>query len=93
MMEKLLNQDDFKMYRFQCACLSAADAMDIDIKPYGEHGKYITMRFDFLGRSFWDRVKYAFAILRGNWTWREFVLREEDYSLLSDIFSKRYEEI
>lgn len=71
--------------RFQCDCLHAADAMDIKIEDYDS--KFITVTMNFVGTSFWDRVKYAFQILRGRWSWREFIPRQEDYQSLSDIFS------
>ena len=74
-MEKILNFkrtsiDDFPScaYRFQCDCLHAADAMDVDVDSEGTAGehKYVTLRMDFVGDSFFHRLKYAFEILRGH---------------------------
>ena len=78
-----------KLYRFQCDCLSAKDAMDIMIDSWGrdDEGKFFTITMDFLGIVFWDRLKYAMQIIRGHWTWREFVVREEDTKHLSNIFN------
>ena len=103
-MEKLLEfkkgkifDEDTKYYRFQCDCLTAADAMDISVDSCGKdnEGKFFTITMDFRGTGFWDRVKYAFQILRGYWTWREFVVRKEDTGPLSDIFNptKKYSEL
>ena len=100
-MDKLLDlkkgkiSDAFIMYRFQCDCLSAEDAMDIDAEPAGGNDKFLTIRLDFRNHSLWERIKYALQILRGRWTWREFVPRSEDYGNLSDIFNpnKGYDEL
>ena len=103
-MEKLLDfkkghPSEFpsKMYRFQCDCLTASDAMDIDMEACGESEseKFITIRMDFYGTGLLDRLKYAFAILKGHWNWREFIVRPEDYQSLSDIFDpiKKYMEL
>jgi hypothetical protein len=102
-MEKILKFEKGKpmencstTYRFQCDCLSAGDAMDIDVESYGteDNGKFITLRLDFVGTGFWDRIKYAVAILLGNWTWREFIPRKEDYASISEIFSdKKYSDL
>ena len=101
-MEKLLDiknkpSERYKLYRFQCDCLSAGDAMDIDAECWGSEDdkKFLTIRLDFLGTGFWSRVKYAWQILRGHWAWREFLPREEDYGNISDIFNpdKGYEDL
>ena len=98
-MDKLLDfkkgkiTGDYKMYRFQCDCLTASDAMDIDIENCNESGKYITIRMDFRCDSFWTRLKYAWRILNRHWTWREFIPREDDYDSLSNIFDKPYDEL
>ena len=95
-MEKILEfekgrafDENSKLYRFQCDCLSARDAMDIMVDSCGkdDEGKFITITMDFLGVSFWDRLKYAWQILRRHWTWREFIPRNEDYSNLTAIFN------
>jgi hypothetical protein len=101
LMEKLLEftgkgyQDTAKMYRFQCRCLHAADAMDIDVEEDQNDSKYIILRLDFIGVGFIDRIKYAWQILRGRWTWREFIIRKEDHQVLSEIFdpSKKYSDL
>ena len=103
-MEKLLEfkkdkggGENVKYYRFQCACLSPADAMDITVDSHGQDEaiKFFTITMHLLGTGFWDRVKYAFQIIQGHWTWREFIVREEDTKYLSDIFNteKRYSEL
>lgn len=85
---KFGDKEDFKYYRFQCDCLTAADAMDISVESWGKDNKnkFITIHLDFLGTNFWDRLKYALQIIRGHWTWREFIPRKEDYQYISDIF-------
>ena len=103
-MEKLLDfkpgvvkKTATKMYRFQCDCLTAQDAMDVSIESEGEddEGKYIILTFDFKNTNFWGRVKYAWEILKGDWTWRNFVVREEDLKDLSDIINpgKKFSEL
>ena len=92
-MEKLLDftkdkfTEDFKLYRFQCDCLTAQDAMDVDVDCNGDGDKFVTLRMDFNSNSFFSRLKYAYQILMGHWTWREFIPREEDYGNLMDIFN------
>jgi len=98
-MEKLFQDDDSKTYRFQCRCLSAEDAMDLTVsKADGEdelkvitdkcpEGKFHILCLDFIGTGLWSRIKYAWEILRGRWCWREFVVREADAKVLSDIFN------
>lgn len=78
-----------KVYRFQCDCLDAADAMDITVEACGveENSKFITILMNFYGSSLLDRLKYAFWILRGRWSWREFVVRDEDFKNLTNIFN------
>lgn len=102
-MEKLLEfeksswSEESKLYRFQCDCLSAPDAMDINVEACGKdaEGKFIIICMDFLGTGLWDRVKYAGQIIRGHWGWREFVVRGDDTRHLSDIFNpdKKYAEL
>lgn len=86
-----------KYYRFQCDCLTPSDAMDISVDAWGkdDEKKYFTINMYFQGTGIWDRIKYAFSILRGNWCWREFAVREEDARQLSDIFNpdKSYGEL
>ncbi len=92
-MEKLLDfgkgklMGASKVYRFQCDCFTAADAMDVSVDACGkdDEDKYITLTLDFKDRSFWRRMVYASQILRGHWTWREFCLRQDDFAWLSDI--------
>ncbi|KKL90938.1 hypothetical protein LCGC14_1899710 [marine sediment metagenome] len=100
-MEKILDYekgkcfDDFKMYRFQCDCLSAQDAMDINVESYHENKKWFSICLSFQHNSLWERLKYASQIIRGHWTWREFIPREEDYGNISEIFNpdKGYSEL
>jgi len=103
-MEKLLEFKKGKIwdensthYRFQCDCLSASDAMDIRVDSQGkdDKGKFFIITMNFLGTGHWDRIKYAWQILRGHWAWREFVVRKEDAGHLSDIFNpdKGYDEL
>jgi len=101
-MEKFLEFDKTKYheasvhYRFQCDCHSAQDALDIDVEAWGKdfENKFITLRLDFIGTGLWDRIKYAIAILRGHWSWREFIPCERDYPNMVEIFSdKKYSEL
>lgn len=100
-MEKLLDfkeskiMDDSKVYRFQCDCLTAADAMDISVDKVRDEEKFFILTLNFLDNHFWGRLKYAWQIIRGHWCWREFVVREEDCKDLSDIFNpdKGYSEL
>lgn len=102
-MEKILDfkktkhSDDFKLYRFQCDCLCPTDAMDIEVESCGQdsNSKFFILCLEFRGSSFWNRLKYAWQILRGHWCWREFVVRDEDTRFLSDIFNpdKKFSEL
>ena len=103
-MEKLLEfkkgkafDENSKYYRFQCDCLTPADAMDINVDSWGKEGenKFFTILMYFNGTGLWDRIKYAFQILKGNWCWRDFIVREEDTKLLSEILNpdKKYSEL
>ena len=99
-MDKLLDfpkgsDEAFKHYRFQCDCMSAKDAMDISVEEGLPETKNFILTLDFLDNDIWNRIKYAFQILRGHWTWREFVVRDEDARHLSDIFNpdKKYSEL
>ena len=80
-MEKLINEDDYIMYRFQCRCLSPEDAMDISLEDI------VTITMNTNVHGFWNKLKYAFDILRGWHTWREFIVREDDLKDLSDILN------
>jgi len=94
-MEKILDFEESKdwspskLYRFQCDCLSVGDAMDILIDEAPGGSKFIILTLDFIGAGLWSRLKYALQILRGRWTWREFVVREEDFGPLSEIFDPK----
>lgn len=87
--------NDSVMYRFQCGCLAQQDAMDIRIDRGVETSKFIMLNFNLLNQSFCDRLKECWNILFGNWCWREFVVREEDYQSLSDIFdtTKKFDDL
>ena len=86
-LEKLLDWDGSRWYRFQCDCLHAADAMDVGVDEAGKDGKWFQISMQFNSDSLIDRMKYAWQILLGHWTWREFVVRKEDEKVLSDIFN------
>lgn len=90
-MEKLLDikgkGDFYKLYRFQCDCLMTEEAMDIDVECNGDNEKFLTIRLDFWDVSLWKRLKFAYQIFIGRWTWREFIPRSEDYGNISDIFN------
>lgn len=103
-MEKLIEfkkgkicDENTKIYRFQCDCITPSDAMDISVDSCGadDESKSFIISMYFIGTSFWDRAKYAFQILKGNWCWREFVVRDEDAEDLSDVFNpnKKYSEL
>jgi len=87
--EKTKTMEPSKVYRFQCDCLSPEDAMDINIDACGKdlQDKYISITMNFVGTGFFDRLKYAFQILRGRWTWREFVVSPSDHKEIEKIFS------
>lgn len=86
-----INDKNSKYYRFQCDCLTPEDAMDIEVESWGEddENKAFTISMYFRGCDLWSRIKYAIAILRKNWCWREFVVRKEDCKYLSDIFNPK----
>ena len=90
-MEKLFDftkgDPECKLYRFQCDCLEPGDALDVNVDCYKEDKKFFVLCLQFNDSDFWSRVKYAWHILRGKWTWREFVVREEDHKDLADIFN------
>ena len=92
-----IHEEHTKLYRFQCDCLTPSDAMDLSVDSWGkdDEGKFFTITMNFIGTGFWDRVKYASQILRRQWCWREFVVREEDTKYLSEIFdpNKSYSEL
>ena len=92
-----LNDEDTSLYRFQCDCLSPEDAMDISVDSCGKNDedKYFTISMYFKNNHLWNRIKYAWEVLRGKWYWREFVVRKEDEKYLSDIFNpdKKYSEL
>lgn len=67
--------------------------MDIEVENYDGEKKQIIITMDFLGDSFWGRIKYAWQILRGHWSWREFIVREEDHENLSKVFGNKYSEL
>ena len=89
-MEKMLDYKDYKLYRFQCDCLTPNDAMDLTVEAAGGN-KFYTISMHFNGHSFFDRLKYAFQILRGDWCWREFIVRQhcDDAKIISEIFSDK----
>jgi hypothetical protein len=71
--------------------------MDVSVESWGKHdeNKAITITMNYTGTGLWDRIKYAVAIIRGHWCWREFIVREEDLKNLSDILNpdKKYDEL
>jgi hypothetical protein len=105
-MEKLLDFDKessandekrYRMYRAQCDCMSAPHAMDIDVEVWGQNDEHkaITIRMDTLPGGFWSRVREGWNVFRGKWSWREFVVRSEDYKQISEIFDpdKKYQDL
>jgi len=86
-----------KYYRFQCDCLNAADAMTLGVDSCGKNdeGKFFTICMDFYGTGVWDRIKYAWQILRSQWSWREFIIREDDLKPLINILNpdKKFSEL
>ena len=91
------SDENTKYYRFQCDCLAPLDAMDISVESWGvkDKNKYFTISMYFIEKSLWNRLKYAWEIICGDWTWREFCVRKEDEKYLSDIFNpdKKYSEL
>ena len=103
-MEKLLEfekdkifDERSKYYRFQCDCLTPSDAMDIGVDSCGkdDEDKCLTISMYFDGTGLLSRIKYAWQIIKGHWCWREFIVREEDFKHLSDIFNpdKKFSEL
>ena len=84
-----------KVYRFQCDCLTSQDALTIEVEGYGEGNKVILFTLDFYHNDLGARLKYAWQIVRGHWTWREFVPRKEDYQHISELLSpgKKFNEL
>jgi hypothetical protein len=72
-LEKLLNYEDYKLYRFQCDCLSPEDALDVVIDSY-----CITISMNRVPSNLKEKIKDIINVLRGEWTYREFILREND---------------
>lgn len=87
-MERLLDKgkvDDYRMYRFQCDCLQSLDAMDIEVESVD--GKKFIILSMYFHDSFLKRIKYAYQIIKGRWTYRDFIPRKDDYKYLSIIFN------
>ena len=74
------------VYRFQCDCKMPEDALDIDIEAYGkdDEGKYIMISLNNCDFGLMERIKHAWHILKGDWGYREFVVRQEDFKALID---------
>ncbi len=87
------SEEQSKLYRFQCDCLSSSDAMDVLVDEIAEDRKFITITMDFHNSDLWSRIKYAWQIVRGHWAWREFTPREDDYQNLADVFGKKFSEL
>ena len=103
-MEKLLEfkkgkvwDENSKMYRFQCDCLTASHAIDVNVESYGkdDEQKYISVYMDFINDGFFDRLKHAWQVFMMKWAWREFYFRAEDYKNISEIFdpNKKFSEL
>jgi len=84
-----------KLYRFQCDCMTAADAMDIEVSEGPPEEKYFVISLNEVSTSFKNRLRSAWHAFRGEWCWREFVVRQEDAKNLSNIFDpdKKYSEL
>ena len=84
-----VNEHGEKVYRFQCECKSPEDALNISVEAYGENEekKTIELSLNNTDSGLFDRIKHAWKVLWGNWGWREFAFREEDFKNLSDIFN------
>ncbi len=103
-MEKLLNipkekfgdKTSYRLYRLQCECPQAIEALGIDVESYNKdnEGKSITLRLD-VPNSLTDRLSLAWNVLFKGWGWRDFCVREEDFKPLSEIFNpnKKYSEL
>lgn len=86
-----LFDENSKYYRFQCECLSPEDAMDIEVTSADKDGesKYVVITMHLKREGLWGRIKDAISLLRGDYCWREFVVRKEDMKYLSDIFNTK----
>lgn len=91
------NEQTEKVYRFQCECLMAKDALDIDIEAYGidREGKDIVLSLDNTDSGLMERIRHAWHVLIGNWGYREFTVRKEDFKNLSVLFDpdKKFSEL
>jgi hypothetical protein len=94
---KFGDENHFKWYRFQCDCLAPEDAMDVSVEFFGKHDEKKSIEIEMYLKDYglWDRIKNVFAVIRGKWCWRGFVVREEDYKNLSDIFNpdKKFDDL
>jgi hypothetical protein len=83
-----VNDNNEKVYRFQCDCKMPEDALDIDIETWGENDdkKSIMLSLNSTDFGLRERIKHAWHILKGDWGFREFSVREEDFKNLSEIF-------
>ena len=92
-----VSDESSKEYRFQCDCQTASDAMDISVLAWGEkdEGKIFIISMTYIQTGLWENLKNAWRILRGHWSYREFILREEDIKPLIDILNpdKKFSEL
>ena len=92
-----INEHGEKVYRFQCDCKMPEDALDIAVEAWGEKEdtKSIMLSLNCCDFGLMERIKHAWHILKGDWGYREFIVREEDFKDLSAIFDpdKRLEDL
>jgi len=89
LLKNKINEHGEKVYRFQCDCKMPEDALDIDVEAFGDDDekKSIMLSLNSTDNGFFERLQHAWHILKGDWGWREFSVREEDFKDLSEIFN------
>jgi len=86
MSEQLMDDEDRKLWRFSCECMSQEHSLDVCL--YRCEFDRMTIE----GSSLVSRIKQAWNILRGNDAeMMNFVLRKDDSEMLSNLL-KEYSE-
>ena len=82
-MEKIHEDKDSAIYRFQCDCYTPAHALDVEVD---EKCKLVMLFFWTTPNSFWQRIKWCWKMLRtGEGYDNDFVLRSGDITELAEI--------
>lgn len=96
-MEQLQNYDDWKLYRFQCDCMSPGCCLDLEVTVHEDARASIQFCINDAARaSLWRRIKTAFKYLfRGeSIPVAEICLRKDDEeNLIQVLKQQRWEDI